>query len=252
MDRSEDAMRERADAVRKQHAASVRSRRRTDTAKNVALVGVAVGWAWAAYNNNRLAEKVVGREVVYAVLQPNGEFIASDHYAEPVPRETQQDNINSAGWTYVQARDCFGSSSLIRQYYIAQTMSDDHVANQARAQFSLDNPEAPQHVYGDHGITVQCEMIDPPTPIGDAANNQLLFRFRRWEETAKTTYADKASAPFYTVTMHYRLGVYPPDPRRKWLDRNTINPPGMQVVDYPGAKPENAVPVKTRKQQVMN
>jgi hypothetical protein len=28
--------------------------------------------------------------------------------------------------------------------------------------------------------------------------------------------------------------------RRAWLDRTTFNAPGVQVIEYPGAKPENA------------
>jgi hypothetical protein len=245
-ERSLEDMRRREEAVRQQHAASINAKRRTDTAKTVALIALAAGCAWTVFNNGLLAAKVAGREVVYSVLQPNGAFVSSIHYTEVVPPVVQDQQIQNALWTYIQARDCFGSSSLIRQYYIAQSMSDDRVGRQIHDQFDLTNPQAPQHVYGDHNITVQCELVDPPALIGDRANNQYLFRFRRVEETPRTTPADRAAAPFYTATVRFRTGVYPEDPGRAWLDRAEFNAPGVQVIDYPGAKPENAKPVKPR------
>ena len=52
-----------------------------------------------------------------------------------------------------------------------------------------------------------------------------------------------ATAPVHSVTLRYRTGIYPAnDKRRAWLDRTTFNAPGVQVLDYPGAKPENARP----------
>jgi hypothetical protein len=248
VDRSAETMRKREEAVRAQHAAKVQSSRRTDTAKNIALVALALGCAWTVYSNGELADQVAHRDTVYALIQPNGEVIASTHYADVAPAATQEQQIQNALWTYVQARDCFGSSSVVRQFYIAQSMSDERVGKQVKDQFALTNPQAPQHVYGEHNITVQCELVDPPAPIGDPLNHQYLFRFRRWEETSRTTQADIAAAPFYTVTARFRSGIYPEDDKRRaWLDRTTFNAAGVQVIEYPGAKPENAArPVKTK------
>ena len=242
--RSEDKLRARAEAVRRQHAAAVRRQKTEGNAKTLGLIVLSGLVAWTVYNNNRLAEKAAGRETLYAVLQPNGEFIASTHYTDVTPAAVQDDNVRGALWTYVQARDCYGSSSFIRQAYIAQAMSDDRVGRQIATQLALTNPLAPQHIYGEKGITVQCELVDPPTPIGEN-NNQYLFRFRRWEDNGKISAADIAAAPFFTVTVRYRLGVYPDnDKRRAWLDRTTFNAPGVQVIDYPGAKPDNAQPAR--------
>jgi hypothetical protein len=241
VDRSAEAMRKREEAVRAQHAARVQASRRADTAKNIALVALALGCAWTVYNDGDLADKVAHRDTVYALIQPNGEVIASTHYADVAPAATQDQQIQNALWTYVQARDCFGSSSVVRQFYIAQSMSDERVGKQVKEQFALTNSQAPQHVYGEHNITVQCELVDPPAPIGDPLNHQYLFRFRRWEEGPRTTPADIAAAPFYTVTVRFRSGIYPEDDKRRaWLDRTTFNAAGVQVIEYPGAKPENA------------
>jgi type IV secretory pathway component VirB8 len=240
-DRGEENLRKRETNVRAQHVAAVNTRRRADTAKNIAVIALSAGCAWLAYNNGQLAAKAASRDTVYAVLQPNGEFIASTHYTDVPPAAAQEEQIQNALWTYVQARDCYGSSSVVRQFYIAQAMSDDAVGRQVKEQFALANPNAPQHVYGEHGITVQCEIVDPPTPVGDMANHIYMFRFRRWEQNARTTTADSLAASFYTVTVRFRTGVYPEDDKRRaWLDRTTFNAPGVQVIEYPGAKPENA------------
>jgi hypothetical protein len=247
-ERDVETMRKREAAVRAQHAAKIQSSRRAETAKNIALVGLSLGLAWTVYSNGELADQVAHRDAVYALIQPNGEVISSTHYADVPPAATQEQQIQNAIWTYVQARDCYGSSSIVRQYYIAQSMSDERVGKQVKEQFALTNPQAPQHIYGEHGITVQCELVDPPAPIGDPLNHQYLFRFRRWEEGPRTTPADVAAAPFYTVTVQFRAGIYPQDDKRRaWLDRVTFNAAGVQVIEYPGAKPENAArPVKPR------
>lgn len=78
---------------------------------------------------------------------------------------------------------------------------------------------------------------------GEGANGDTyFFRFRRWLDNSRTTPAEIANAPIYSVAVRYRTGVYPDDPRRAWVDRSTFNAPGVQVLDYPGAQPENVRP----------
>jgi hypothetical protein len=121
-ERNIDAMRKREATVRAQHSASVSARRRGETARNAALIGLCVGCAWVVYNNGQLAEKAASRDTVYALIQGNGEVISSTHYSDVPPAAIQEQQIQNALWTYVQARDCSGSSSVIRQFYIAQSM----------------------------------------------------------------------------------------------------------------------------------
>ena len=231
---------ERDVAVRKQHAAAVRGQRRTGQAKNLAIAALGIGLAWAVFNNNRLAQLAATRDTVYATIMGNGEVVSSTHYSELPPAAKQEEAVQNALWTYVQARDCYGSSFFTRQAYIAQAMSEERVGRQVRAAFILSNPLAPQRVYGEKGITVQCELLDPPTPVGDDGN-VYLFRFRRWESDGRSSGATMDTAPVYSVTVRYRTGIYPADDKRRaWLDRTTFNAPGVQVLDYPGAKPENA------------
>jgi len=238
-----EGLEDRARTVRKQQAAAVRGQRRAGQAKNLAIVALSAGWAWSSYNNGRLAQLAATRDTVYAAIQADGEVVTSIHYSELPPAAHQEEAVQNALWTYVQARDCYGSSSFTRQAYQAQAMSDERVGRQVRAAFILANPLAPQHVYGEHNITVQCELVDPPTPIGDDGN-QYLFRFRRWEDDGRTSSAAAATAVVYSVTVRYRTGIYPTDDKRRaWLDRTAFNAPGVQVLDYPGAKPENARPL---------
>lgn len=246
IDRSLEAMRKRESTVRKQHEAQVRRAGRASSAKTFSIGVLSIGVGWLVYSNGQLSSRIAGKDVVYAMVQPNGEIIASTHYSEiPLVTKSQDEAIQNALWTYVQARDCYGSSSPLRQFYIAQTMSDMTVAKQVTNQSAFANPNAPQHIYGEKGVTVQCDLIDPPAPIGDRSNNQYMFRFRRWEQGPRSTPDEAAAAPIYNVTMRFRLGIYPQDdPRRAWLDRTTFNAPGVQVIDYPGAKPENAQPKK--------
>jgi len=238
-----EGLEDRARTVRKQQAAAVRGQRRAGQAKNLAIVALSAGWAWSSYNNGRLAQLAATRDTVYAAIQADGEVVTSIHYSELPPAAHQEEAVQNALWIYVQARDCYGSSSFTRQAYQAQAMSDERVGRQVRAAFILANPLAPQHVYGEHNITVQCELVDPPTPIGDDGN-QYLFRFRRWEDDGRTSSAAAATAVVYSVTVRYRTGIYPTDDKRRaWLDRTAFNAPGVQVLDYPGAKPENARPL---------
>ena len=240
--RNPDMMTRRAEAVRRQQAASVKAQQRAGNVKVIAIGALALGLSWSVWNMNRLAGKAASRDTEFAVLQPNGEFISSTHYSDIVPKAAQADDVTAALWTYVQARDCYSSSGFTRAAYVAQAMSDLRVGKQVQNEFDLTSPDAPQHVYGEHGITIQCETVDPPTPIGDSGN-QYLFRFRRWEDDGHPV--SKAMAPFYTATVTFRTGIYPmDDKRRAWADRATFNPPGVQVIDYPGAKPENAEPIK--------
>ena len=232
---------DRAAAVRRQHAAYVRSQRRTGNAKTLAIVGLSAGLAWSVYSINRLAAKAEGKEVVYATIQATGDVVSSVHYDELPPSAKQGEAVQNALWQYVMARDCYNAPGFARQSYIAQAMSEARVGDQVHRQFDPANPQAPQHLFGEHGVTVQCELMDPPTPMG--GNGDIyFFRFRRWLDNGRVSPAEIAASPFYSVSVRFRTGVYPDDKRRGWVDRSTFNAPGVQVLDYPGAQPDNARP----------
>ncbi len=236
-----DTMQDRAKAVLRQHNAAVRSQRRASGGKTLLIVGLGAGLAWSVYNNNQLATKALGKDVVYATLQTSGDLISSVHYTEIASASQQAEAIQNALWKYVEARECFNTPTAPRAFYIAQAMSDDRVGRQVKRQFDPTNPEAPQHVYGEKGIAVQCEPVDPPAPQG--GNNDIyFFHFRRWEDNGHTSGAEIAAAPSYSVAVRFRTGIFPKDPRRAWLDRSTFNAPGVQVIDFPGAQPDNARP----------
>lgn len=233
---------DRGKAVQAQHNAAKRSKARTNVVKNGVIVLMGAGLAWTIYNNNRLAEKALGKEVVYVSLLASGEILSSAHYSEIASVSQSTENVQNSLWTYVQARDCFNLPNASRQFYIAQAMSDQRVGMQVRQSLDPKVPTSATHIYGDKGITVQCDAVDPPTLQGDAGDI-FYFRFRRWEEKGRpATAADIAAAPIYSVAVRFRTGIFPADPRRAWLDRTTFNAQGVQVIDYPGAQPTNARP----------
>jgi len=83
-----DTMQDRAKAVLKQHNAAVRSQRRASGGKTLLIVGLGAGLAWTVYNNNQLATKALGKDVVYATLQTSGDLVSSVHYTEIVTVHT--------------------------------------------------------------------------------------------------------------------------------------------------------------------
>lgn len=233
---------DRGKAVIAQHNAAKRGKKRASAAKSAAIVLLGAGLAWTTYTNNRLAEKVLGKEVVYVSLLASGDILSSSHYSEIASASQATENVQNSLWTYVQARDCFNLPNASRQFYIAQAMSSQTVAAQVRQALDPKVATSAAHTYGDKGITVQCEAVDPPTPQGDAGDI-FYFRFRRWEERGRPASAsDVAAAPIYSVALRFRTGIFPADPRRAWLDRTTFNAQGVQVTDYPGAQPTNARP----------
>lgn len=231
----------RGKAVVRQQNAAKRAERRSKGSQNLLILGLGLGLGWTVYNNNRLAEKALGKEVIYVSLLASGDMVSSAHYTEVATPSQQAESTQNSLWTYVTARECFTAAMAPRYFYIAQAMSDLRVGRQAQRQFDPNNPDAPSHIYGDKGITVHCEPVDPPVAEGNEGNI-FYFRFRRWEDKARTSIADIAAAPIYSVAVKFRTGVYPADPKRAWLDRSTFNASGVQVIDYPGAQPINARP----------
>ena len=236
-----DTMQDRAVAVLKQHKASLRSQRRAGNGKTLAIIGLSAGLAWTVYNQNRLAERAAGKDVVYTMILASGDIVSSSHYTEIAPTGRANEDIQNTLWSYVTARECFSTALAPRYFYVAQAMSDGRVGRQVHRQFDLSNPEAPQHIYGEKGVSVQCEAVDPPAPQGNS-NDIYYFRFRRWLDNGHISPAEIVAAPIYSVAVKFRTGVFPSDPKRAWLDRTTFNAQGVQVIDYPGAQPTNARP----------
>lgn len=226
----------REKAILKQHNASISKSRRTEQGKTIAMLLLAGGLGWAVWNNQRLAAKAEGKEVVYATIRADGELISSVHYSETVSPVGLQQSVGLALWEYVRARECFNTPSYTRQDYIMKAMSESRISAQIKRDYNSSNPESPLALYGTKSISVQCELVDPPTPVQD---DLMFFRFRRALDNGRVSAAELQAAPVYTVTIRYRTGIFSNDPRRNWLDRSTFNPAGVQVIDYPRASPEN-------------
>jgi hypothetical protein len=114
-------------------------------------------------------------------------------------------------------------------------MSDARVSREFRDWFGLSNPQGPQHVYGDKGIIVQCKLLSV-TPTG-VDGEGYEFRFDRWEEGSN----GRTPKSTYRAALRFRTGVFPSD-ANGWVDKVTFNWTGVQVWEYPGAKPEGVAP----------
>ena len=243
-ERNTDAMRKRELAVRLQYEAKIKAERRAAGGKNLVIAALGLGLGWAIYNNGFMAKKLATRDVVYTAVNSEGAAVASTHYEEAVSSRVLEDSIRSAIWEYVQARDCYGSTSPYRQSFIAQAMADQRVAAQFRDSYKYDNPDSPQKLYGDKKIVVRCsifERIEKEPGSPDA----YTVRFYRWEDRDGRQFTNQ-DAPVYVASVRARTGIYPDDRQRQTFERSTFNPPGVQIIDYPGAIPNNAQPQKPR------
>jgi type IV secretory pathway component VirB8 len=222
---------ERFAEARRLNRAAIRREKRHD----FVLLGVAVLalglMGWMAQSNARLAARAAEREVVFVTLRDDGTLVNSASFSSLPESAKQASAITNTAWGYVVARECYDSGRFATYDYIAQAMSDIRVGREWREYVSLQNKQSPRHVYGDHGIVVQCSFIkftyDP-----DGAG--VEFAFDRWQEDDH----GKTEPVRYVAHMRFLLGVYSDDPRRNWVEKSTFNAPGIQVTEYPGAKPE--------------
>jgi len=231
----------RYEEVRKQHAREQRRGRRFDRAKTAAIVGLAGLCGWLGWNNGRLAEKAADTAVVYAVIRDDGTVTNSVRFSSLPAIDTRNTAINAL-WDYVQSRECYNATRSARDWYVVQAMSDARVGREFRDWYGLANKDSPQHVYGDHGIRVDCSFVSY-APLG-SNGDRYEFRFDRWEVGPHGQ-----TAPVrYVATVRFRTGVYSPDPQRGWIEKSTFNAPGVQVTEYPyvRAVPEGVAKLEPR------
>lgn len=215
-----------------------RRERQVGAGKNAAILLLATGLAWTVWNNGRLAEKVSDIQTVYVTLRDDGTLVNSVSYTSLPPAVTQDNKLNSL-WTYVEARECYSRSEASRAFYIGQKMSDPRVRTEWVNHFSLRNPTSPQHLLGEKGAYHRCSFVSI-APLG-GRQDAYQIRFTRQEVDAN---GRGGPVVMMVTSVAYRSGVYDPDPQAGWVDRVTFNAPGIQVWEYPGARPEGVQPVR--------
>jgi hypothetical protein len=229
---------ERYEEVKKRHAAAVRRERRFDVAKTTAIIGLGGLCAALGLSNMRLAEKAANVQVVYATLRDDGTLTNSVLFSSLPDKDRTDSAVINSLWTYVQARECYSRTAFPKSYYIAQAMSDARVGREWRDYVSLENKQSPQRVYGERAIVVQCSFVKF-APIG-SDGDRYEFTFDRWEEDEH----GRTPPVRYAANLLFRTGVYAKDPQRGWVDKVTFNAPGVQVIEYPGAKPEGVAKLR--------
>lgn len=219
----------RYEEVRKQHAAAVRRERRFDATKTAAIIGLACLCGWLGWNNGHLADKAASTPVVYAVIRDDGTVTNSVRFSSLPAVDTRNTAINAL-WDYVQSRECFNATTAARAWYVVQAMSDARVSKEFKDWFGAENPDSPQHIYGDHGIRVDCSFVSY-APLGEHGD-RYEFKFDRWEVSTHGS----TKPVRYSASVRFRTGIFSPDPQRAWIEKATFNAPGIRVIEYPNTK----------------
>ncbi len=166
-------------------------------------------------------------QTVYVTLRDDGTLTNSVRFSS-LPETVQNDTTVNALWGYVESRECFNGTRAARDWYVVQAMSDARVGREWRDWFGLTNKSSPQHVYGDHGVRVDCSFVSY-SPLGP---DRYEFKFDRWEVNDRG-HTDPVR---YVASIRFRTGVYSTDPQRGWIEKVTFNAPGVQVIEYPNSK----------------
>jgi VirB8 protein len=231
-------------ALQEHYAAALQARqrderreRRSGASKNAAIL-LLVGCAgFLTWRNERLAEIAAANanKAVYVTLRDDGTLINSVAYTS-LPQRYREDNRLNTLWNYVFWRECYSRAEAPRAYYNVQRMSDDRVRKEWVTHFSRSNPTSPQNLLGAKGHYYTCEPVGY-APVG-ADGDRYQFRFMRFEHDDM---GRKDQGILMYATVAFRTGVYDDGPNG-WIDRVVFNGPGIQVWEYPGARPEGLQP----------
>lgn len=216
--------------VLKAQAKRKRSEIRREQVKTAVIGALVVVVVAQGLGNYRLAQKAAAVHTVYAVLRDDGTLVNSETFSSLTKEFRDKTEVNEL-WDYVHSRECYASGEASRAYYKVQAMSDPRVSREFVDWYDKANPNSPQNVYGAKGVVVHCDFVSV-APSGDG--DGYSFRFDRWEESDRT----KTRPVRYVAPLRYRTGIYASDPRRGWVDKVTFNAAGVQVWEYPGARPE--------------
>lgn len=218
-------------------AAARRREMRREMRVAVALSGMlalAAGWAgYLTWRNEKLVQLAAenANRVIYVTMRDDGVLVNSVMYTSLPPKWQTNDRLNTL-WHYVFWRECYSESEAPRAYHNVQRMSDDRVSAEWREHMSLQNPTSPRNTHGKKRKHYSCDPINY-SPIG-TEDNRYSFRFMRHEHDERGR-KDPGIAMYATVA--FRSGVYPND-ENAWIDKAVFNAPGIQVWEYPGARPE--------------
>lgn len=211
----------------------VRRERRFGMTKTAAIVALAGYAGWLIWRNEQLVRLAAenANRVIYVYAGENGTLTNSAAYSS-LPVKFQTDNVLNSLWNYVYWRECWSPAEAPRAYYNVQRMSDERVRKEWLEYMANSNELSPQNRLGKRNRYYTCEPI-AYNPSGEE-NNRYEFRFMRYEHDPQ---GRRDAGISMHVTVAFRTGVYPTD-EQGWIDRTVYNAPGLQIWNYPGARPD--------------
>jgi hypothetical protein len=189
--------------------------------------------AFISWENRKLAQLAAenANRVIYVTLRDDGTLVNSVMYTSLPPKWTSDNRLNTL-WDYVFFRECYSESSSPRDYYIVQRMSDTRVRTEYINHMSKENPNSPRNKLGKLGHYFSCDPISY-TPVG-SDDDRFEFRFMRYHHNERG-FKDRGISMH--VAVQFRTGIWPSD-EHAWKDKSVWNAPGIQVIEYPGARPD--------------
>ena len=148
--------------------------------------------------------------------------------------EDAQDPVKRAElWQYVEWREGYSSDTAKFRYQFVTSLSSGSVGEAYAKWYNADNPDSPQVKYGkNHGV------VTITLDSADFSSDPYIYVVNYWRDVHVP--GQLPSKSHWTAYVHYRLVDQIPA-----LDRTTINPVAVQVIEYapptetdaPGAKP---------------
>lgn len=204
-------------------------RSRRETLKSFALIlaapAVASGWvAWAL-------KPRIEQRTEFIPIREDG-TPARAYRLEDLPPEAQRDMAVNALWNYVYLRESFSSGTAEYAWRVVSAMSDERVRTEYQAAYNIRNPQSPWAIFGTKGtVKIDYDSHDDLAPPEGYSGPPPGYAFRFWRTEQRDGMPPIRA--MWGASVRFRRNVTGIDPRQRY----EFNAPGVQVWEYPGARP---------------
>lgn len=206
---------------------TIRARRESLKSLGLILAAPAIASGWVAW---ALRPRIEQRTEFVPIREDGTPARASR--LEDLPPEAQRDIAVNALWNYVYLRESYSSGTAEYAWRIVSAMSDDRVRAEYQAAHNTKNPQSPWAIYGTKGtVKIDYDSHDDLAPPEGYRGPPPGYAFRFWR-TEQRDGMPPARA-MWGASLRIRRNVNGIDPRQRY----EFNAPGIQVWEYPGARP---------------